>query len=434
MNTSLYIRIFRMFIILTMVTTSACAANYYLVIGSFAEEANARRFTAKVSPHFREADYTFNAGRGVWYVHVMKTTRKDEAARNQAYLRNQGGYKDAWIFTETTEVIKPVTPAVGEADVRAPRFATGVPFRSGSGPVMASATAGADFLSYAENTADDNSHPDSYRETTTSTTSAVAAQLNWTDKWGVRYISGIKDARGVRAATAVGADRVFTFVVEDSEGKRIDAEVMLVDFEKARRITSFHTGEYAAIGGVRREQMVTLVCEVLGYAQETRMYNIDHLARGRDIRKNEEGVWEVRFKLKNMEMHDIAYLNRTAFFDNTAVLQPSAKEEMEELLRWMRTHPAARIVIHSHCNPGEKREILLPGADCFDLDGAHTKIGSDKKLTRSRALTLKHYLLANGIDRRRVGIVGWGSLEPLAKPHGADASLNERVEFELVGE
>lgn len=429
MNTPLSVLIFRMVIILMMVATSASAANYYLVIGSFAEEANARRFTAKVSTQFRRADYTFNAQRKVWYVHVMKTTRKDEAARNQAYLREQRGFKDAWIFTEATDAITPDSFAVGEGAPRGPRFETGESLLKGSGPVMASAAKGSSFLSYAGNASDDRSG-----EADGSEAAPLSAELSWTDKWGVRYIPAIKDANGVHAANAVGADRIFTFVVEDSKGEEIGAEVMLVDFEKGRRITSFPTGEYAAIQGTRREQMVTLVCEVLGYAQETRMYNIDHLARGRDIRKNKDGIWEVRFKLRNMEVNDIAYLNRTSFFTNTAVLQPSAKEEVDELLRWMKVNPEKRIIIHSHCNPGGKREIHLPGTDYFSLDGAHVKNGSDKKLTKSRAIVLKNYLLAHGIDRRRVGIVGWGSLEPLAKPGSPDASLNERIEFELVEE
>lgn len=429
MSTQLSLLFFRMLVILIMVTTSAPAANYYLVIGSFAEEANARRFTAKLSTQFRGADYTFNAERRVWYVHVMKTTRKEEAARNQAYLRERRGFKDAWIFTDVTDVVKAATLSVGKTDVREPRFATGESFNKSSGPVMASAATGASFLSYADNAPDEGAS-----ETLASTMPAAASEISWTDKWGIGYIPGIKDDHGVLNAQAAGADRIFSFVVEDTKGEKIAAEVMLVDFDKGRRITSFPTGEYAAIRGTRREQMVTLVCDVLGYAQETRMYNIDHLTRGRDIRKNEDGIWEVRFKLKNMEVNDIAYLNRIAFSSSTAVLQPSAKEELDELLRWMQVNPSKRIIIHSHCNPGGKREIQLPGTDYFTLDGAYSKNGSDKKLTRNRAITVKNYLLANGIDRRRVGIVGWGSLEPLTKPGGPDAALNERIEFELVEE
>ena len=78
------------------------------------------------------------------------------------------------------------------------------------------------------------------------------------------------------------------------------SEVMLVNFEKMKKLASFQPGENVAIKGTKPEQMVTFVCDVLGYHQETRMFNLDHLSRGKDVTKNEQGIWEVRIKLKKL--------------------------------------------------------------------------------------------------------------------------------------
>ena len=236
--------------------------------------------------------------------------------------------------------------------------------------------------------------------------------------------------------TQTNSNNLFTFVVEDEKGREIQAEVMLVDFEKARRIAGFDTGEFAAIRGTRREQMFTLVCDVLGYAQETRMYNIDHLSRGRDIQKNEQGIWEVRFKLKKMELHDIAFLNRTTFHADAAVLESASQKELDELTAFMKKNPSAKIIIHAHCNPGSKRTLKVPATETnyFNVDGAATVQGTDKKLTKMRASVVRNYLLAQGIEGKRIGMVGWGGLEPLVSTTGPETKLNDRVEFELVAE
>ena len=164
------------------------------------------------------------------------------------------------------------------------------------------------------------------------------------------------------------------------------------------------------------------------------MFNLDHLGRSKDIRLNREGVWEVRFRLKPLTLHDVSFLHKTTFYENSAVLHPSSKDEMNELLTLMKSREGYRIVIHSHCNPGGKRDIILPGEtnNYFDLEGTIVKSGSDKKLTTARAEVLRDFLLANGIDKDRLRVVGWGSDDLLTPANAKDAWINDRVEVELV--
>ena len=52
-------------------------------------------------------------------------------------------------------------------------------------------------------------------------------------------------------------------------------------------------------------------------------------------------------------------------------------------------------------------------------------------LTKKRGEVIKNYLISQGIDKRRIGVVAWGSMEMIVNSTGKDAALNERVEFEL---
>lgn len=430
------LRVFIMAAALSLFYLSAEAAQYYVVIGTFAQETNARNFTSKLRGIFRDVSYSFNEDRHLYYVHVLKTTRKEEARNLSVYLKYQKGFRDAWVYADgATERLY----ALGREEGNAPHteIATSASYGEAGGEQMhrqarlssemdAFPAAAPVFASAAANNAEMIHYKSARAET-------ADAELQWTHSHDVSYIGDISDIHHINRKDRLATGQLFTFVVEDTEGRSIPAEVLLVNFEKAKKIASFKAGELAAIRGSRKDQMVTLVCEELGYSMETRMFNLDHLGRGKDIRKNEDGVWEVRFKLRKMERYDMAILYKTSFHPDAAILEPSSKTEMEALASMMQANPEYKIIIHTHCNPAEKREIRLPGDNgFFDIEGSSVVTGTDRKLTKARAETVRNYLIGEGIDKKRIGMVGWGSMELMVDSKSEDASLNERVEIELV--
>lgn len=423
-------------VIFTLFASSLQAAEYYVVIGTFAEESNARNYTNAVRTFFNEASYAFSRARNLYYVHVLRTSKKEAAEKLRLHLKSENRFRDAWVLVSNEDLERrtPGYTAEGEPAprhdrARQPRFEHGerqqVPEGHrvedadlSGGPMIASAAPGGKYMAYRDGVSV------ARRET----------ELRWTDQSGVGFISQIEDPRAVLEDKRIAQGQIFAFRVEDDKGREIPSEVMLVDFEKVRKIASFRTGDYAAIRGTRPGQMVALVCDILGYAQETRMYNIDHLSRGRDIRKNDAGVWEVRFRLRKMDLNDVAVLNRMRFYKDAAVLHPSSEQELEELYSLLKENPGYEIILHGHCNPGGKREITIPGTVTrhFDIEDTHNKNGSDKRLTKERVRAVRNYLVDRGISRKRIDVIGWGSLEPLVKSGGPDADMNERIEFELT--
>ncbi len=412
MKTSVRLRIMAIAMILAFVSPLVHAAEYYVVIGAFAQESNAKRFITTVSNFFENVSYTLDESRQLYYVTAMKTSRKEDARSLALYLKNEKGFADAWVL------VKPESDA--------------------GGPVSANASKAPGNVANAfekHATFDAESESEATSTSTSSTSSAaIALKSAWEMSNGLAFIPNVDDVKSFNDQVTDPKVNLFTFFVEDELGNSMPSEVMLVDFAAIKKLAAIDPGEKVAIKSMKREKVVTFVCDKLGYQQETRMFNMDHLSRSKDIRKNEQGVWEVRIQLKPMEVHEIGFLNKTLFYKDAAVLELSSKEELDELVTLMKSNPGYKIVLHSHCNPGKKREIKVPVEDTnyFDLNATTEKNGSDKLLTKKRADVVKNYLLANGISKKRIQIVAWGSMEPIVSSTSKNASLNERMEIELV--
>lgn len=418
MNTLFRVRIISAVIVFTLLSFSVEAAQYYVVIGAFAKESNARKFTGYARNLYLEASYKFNPERNLYYVHVMKTSLKDEARKWTLYLKHEIGFKDAWICTDLPGEQNSFIPEDVTTKQRQPRYSRNENFMLSSNGPIASAK-WSEKISTSENL--EKSEANNW-------------EAAWTSNDEISYISNIKNIINVKENIRLASGKLFTFVVETSERKTIPAEVMLVNYEKARKISSFKTGEYVAFRGKRRNQLLTVVCDVFGYSQETRTLNLDNPTAARDIKQNQEGVWEVRFKLKMMEKNEISVMYNTVFYQDAAVLQPSSKKQVDELLSLMKSHPEYEILIHSHCNRGSKRDIKLPGKNksYFDIQDSLEKTASDKQLTKQRAETIRSYLVDNGIGGKRISIFGWGSMDMLVESTSPDAAINDCIEIELL--
>jgi len=402
----------------TMLSFSITAAEYYVVIGTFAQEANARKFAKRVGTAFKDVTYSFNETRKLYYVHVMKTSRKEEARNWTLYLRKEKGFRDAWVLA-FPEVRENSLGVAGPQEHRAPRYVQEGSHSIGDDNALASSSSTDEFVKYDLAQAGN----------------ATSANVSWTVNGDISFTSGLKNLKDFTRDELLSTSQRFTFVVENAEGKVLPVEVMLVNYEKVKKIAGFMPGEEVAIRGAKKNQMVTFVCDELGYSMETKMFNIDNPSRGRDIKQKEDGVWEVRFKLKKLQVNEISFMNKTNFYKDAAVLEPSSEQEMNNLVLMMQANPGYKIIVHTHCNPGGPRDIRIPaGKNYFDLEGAVEKSGSDKQLTKKRAEVLRNYLVEHGIQEKRIGVVAWGSRDPLVARTAPDAYINDRVEVELVAE
>ena len=404
------------FVVLLILSFTFREASYYVVIGAFAKETNARKFTGYARNIYLEAFYKLNPDKNLYYVYVMQTSRKEDARNWTWYLKNETGFKDAWVFTETAGDANTFT-FFDQAGKRhtSPRYsANELAPQAKDAVALASADASSTYH-YGDDTR------------------SLTIDATWNDADKVSYTNNISHNFSGRKTRLAEGD-VFTFTAETTEGNTIPADIMLVDYKKARKLTGFQTGEYIGLKGKSKNQEMTLVCDVFGYSVETKVINLGKISRARDVKQNQDGVWEVKFKLKPMQVNEISILYNTVFFPDAAVLQPSSRKQLDELLALMKANPSYKILIHSHCNAGTRRGIKVPAGKSgyFALEGADYKTASDKQLTKQRGETIRSYLVDNGIDGKRIQVFGWGSMDNLVSATSSDTAINDRVEVELL--
>ena len=71
---------------------------YYVVIGGFKSEENARMYCNHAQEQNLPAVYAFNEERQMYYVYVRATQTKEIADDILARLRSSSVFKDAWVF------------------------------------------------------------------------------------------------------------------------------------------------------------------------------------------------------------------------------------------------------------------------------------------------------------------------------------------------
>lgn len=362
------------------------AGPYFVVIGTFSEEGSARGFAHSAMKVFEGVSLKYDEHLKLYHVHVLETSRYEDAENFRARLREGSGLSGAWIYFD---------------------------FASGRDAASEAAESQDDFVKLELYT-------------------GAAVLLGSTDK---NYVSITKDREQVRKSTLENAGIAFKLQVETLSGNALSATVSLVD-RKGRALSVFKNGEAFALGGRDHDKPLTLICKAPGYSPEIKVINPARLSETADIQRDNNGVYHLRFRLSRLQVNDISLLYQDLFHFGTAIFKENAKDQLQMLVSWLQAEGSLRIVVNSHCNPGGKREIRVPGRgkDVFDMEHADVRLATDKQLTRLRAEGLRDYFADANIDPGRVTVMGWGSLSLLVRATDEGAALNERVEIALISD
>ena len=144
---------------------------------------------------------------------------------------------------------------------------------------------------------------------------------------------------------------------------------------------------------------------------------------------------EVEKKVMLTKKGDMEKLDFIFFYRDASVLRPESRFAVDKLVRLMREKPKTEIRIHGHTNGKESGKIIKRAsdkADFFSLTNTVEDYGSAKELSELRANTIRDYLIANGIDKKRMSVKAWGGKKPLVNEDSDKAETNVRVEIEVV--
>jgi len=94
---------------------------------------------------------------------------------------------------------------------------------------------------------------------------------------------------------------------------------------------------------------------------------------------------------------------KDVFFDfDKAILSNEAKKSLDDNTKWLKANPAVRIVVQGHCDERGTTEYNLA-------------------LGEHRAKAVRDYLVAGGIDTKRISTISYGEERPFALGHDESA-------------
>jgi outer membrane protein OmpA-like peptidoglycan-associated protein len=384
--------------LLSIAAAHAQTTEYYVVIGAFAKESNAKKFTGFARSRFFQATYELNPGRNLFYVYVLKTTTKPEAVDKVLVLRREETFKDCWVFTGTLGTQSQTTPVVSAIE--------GTPEVQSSKPEISIPA------------------PDSSVVAETILTPTVPEKE-----------PEVKTANETVARKAKG--KFFKFTILTPSGEPLAGKVHHVDLKQARDIASYTSNEYSDVprpSSSSRDEPMTIVCGIFGYQEITQLVDYANPGITTGAVQDENGVWTIPFKLERLKKGDVSVMYDVSFYKDAVVMLPRSQEELDELVNLMTSNPNYKIKIHGHANGNGKQKIIVLGKskNYFDIKGSKQKNGTAKELSKERAQAVSDYLTEHGIAQNRMEVFAWGGTNMLVAETSPSAKLNDRIEIEIL--
>jgi outer membrane protein OmpA-like peptidoglycan-associated protein len=372
------------------------AQSYHVVIGAFAKESNAKKFSGFSRSRFFQSTYELNPSRGLYYVYVIKTDTKNEAYDQVNILQKEEAFKDSWVFQGILgKNVPAVSIAKAEPAVTEPETIVSQPEIM---PVDSAVTKPEEKL-------------------TTTETESVATAATVVSEKPKRVVKG----------------KLFKFDIQSPTGAAVVGKVHHVDLLKGRDIAAYSSDDYSDLPKPAQEPM-TIVCGIFGYKEITQLVDYQNPGLTEGATQDSESAWVIPFKLERLKKGDVSVMYDVSFFKDAVVMLPRSQEELDELVNLMSTNPGYSIKIHGHTNGTHKRKIIALGKtrNYFDTKGSEQKNGSAKELSKLRAEGVRDYLIEHGIEKSRMEIMAWGGLNMLVGENTAGAKLNDRIEIEIL--
>lgn len=386
----------------------------YVVIGAFEFKKNAIKFTNQASKDFT-VKYEVNPSRNLYYVYILKTNDKKQAIEEALRLQSNSPYSDTWVYsgplgaeaiaTSSGKDINPVTRKnietipVADTPANQPLVSLVAPQSEAGEEVVV------------------NSNQSEVRESTPP------------------HETMSNENQSSSAIVSDDKARSFFFKLYRADNNEsINGDVDVIDAERIKKL-----GTYAGNTDVRvaspdnASGNVSFICEVFGYRKTQKDMNFNN-PEGEGIGIENNAV-VVPFDLVRLQKGDIAVMYNVYFFKDAGVMRPESRWEVNSLLDMLNENPKYKIKIHGHTNGNASGKIISKSEksdNFFSLNDTKEGFGSAKKLSQERAEVIRDYLLANGIDAKRMHVKAWGGKKPVVDKLHTQAQNNVRVEIEIL--
>ncbi|MEJ7645055.1 MAG: OmpA family protein [Chryseolinea sp.] len=373
----------------------------YVVIGAFAKQTNAIRFTNQAQQDFKlDAKFEMNLHRNLYYVYVLSTVDLTAAIKEATRLRTESKFTDTWVYRGLITGDPATVNPVAEDIIPAPASESDKPTVSPTNEAAAAAPVA-------------NSG---------STDLAVEAPIE-------------------EAATATVDDNTegtkFLFkLTRQSDAKKVKGDVQIIDVDRTRKMGMFKGNVPVKVPSpASKSGNMTIVCDVFGYRKTQRELNYNDPEVGTEIIRDATGALVVPFDLTRLAKGDIAVMYNVYFFKDASIMRPESRFEVNSLLDMLNENARYKIRIHGHTNGSAAGKVISMAKDSenfFALNDTKEGFGTAKELSQERATIIREYLVSNGIKGDRMEIKAWGGKKPIHDKMSARAAENVRVEIEIL--
>lgn len=379
---------------------------HYVVVGAFRKHDGAIKWTEWANEKNFSAQYAMNEDQGLYYVYILATPNKKQAFSLMLKIRIETSYKDAWVFSgklgvEAEEEMEPEPAPVLEEPVKEP-----VPVKE-SVPV--------------EEPAPVVKEP--VKEPAPVEEEPIIQDVPQEEPEPVVEKPVVEKPKG--------KPFLFKLISADEE---VLGEVHVLESASATQYQAFNGNEVVYLTSPRNtEKAFIAAVQAPGFrpVELTINYN-DPSAYSSG--EGPEGEVIIPFELVKSKRGDYIEFNKVRFFGNSAIFQPESRIELDGLVDLMKDNPKYKIKVHGHCNGKQSRNVVTKGSsnEFFVTSTLNERRAvSSKELTQLRADLVEEYLVANGIDEKRIKTKAEGG-KVMIYPQGSTlAGYNDRIEVEV---
>lgn len=384
--------------VLLVAATDALSQQYYVVIGAFRIESNAKKFAGYARSKYFDATYDRNTGKALFYVYIMNSADHEEAISYARKLQQETEFKDAWVFYGLL------------ANDRQARATSPKPVQAK--PAEPEPQAKTDTLK---------------TETTTKATEDYVPVSG--DSLVFSHFNVSENPANLKPK-----GKLFKFVITSTDGKTIPADVHAVNRQVGRDLATFKGNTYVDVVRIGGIDKFTIVCGVFGFREVEKTLNYSDPSLTEGAVQDSTGVWIVPFVLDKLQEGDASVMYHVSFYKDAVAMLPQSKGELDQLVNLLKSNPGYTITVHGHCNGDHDRKIIALGEskNYFTVEGSTQINGSAKDLSGLRAAAVRSYLMDNGIEEQRIKTYSWGGSDMLVDEFSPSAKLNDRIEIEIM--
>ncbi len=383
---SIFVKVACVAAILSSALTASSQHYYYVVVGAFAADENASELKNYLPARLSDSSYTFSDTDNLLHLYVLKTTDKESAISKTLFLKKE------------IESFNLPSAATIEHKIQGSLSVTDAP------PAVA------------------DLKTDPVIESSVGSSAASA--------------SGSATSPNVGVAPPKPVGKYFRFQIETPEGDAVSGQVHHVDLAHGRELAAYTSNAFVDLLRPRQNsEPMTLVCGLFGYKEIFKTIDYSNPSLTDDqAYVDAQGTWVIPYKLERLEKGDVSVMYNVSFYKDAAIMRKPSQSDLDELVKMMKANPYYEITIHAYCNGKNKRDIIAlgPNKNYFDVAGSVTLTGSAKDLTALRGEAIRSYLVDHGIDSKRIKIFPWGGSDMLVRSDSPDATVNDRIEVEIM--